>query len=334
MDVKNGQTGTPSKEWKEHLLPDEAKLHAEHLLAFEEVRKIKDAKYGKGRQLHRKGLLGLYGRFEVQEDLPEYAKYGLFAAPATYDAWIRLSNGGMDRASDRKPDIRGFSIKVRGLKGAGALGGDTDCQDFLMIQRSAFGFVNSKDFVGFVRHAARGAGSLFKYLFVTYGLVGGFRKLKTMAAAFKVPFSGFATEKFYTAAPIACGPYAVRVRLLPARTDANPNAQESWSRDFLAHMAKGPLRFELQLQFFVDEQRTPIEDATNDWAEEVAPFVTVGVLTIPNQDTESAEGTQLAANIEATAFDPWNALIEHRPLGEVMRARKVVYFQSQTGRKA
>ncbi len=325
----------PSTKWKEQILKDEAKLHSEHLLAFDEIRKIKDAKYGKGRQLHRKGLLGLQGQVEVLPDLPEYAKHGLFAAPATYNAWIRLSNGGMDRAADRKPDIRGFAIKVLGVNGASALGsGNTDCQDFLMIQKSAFGFADSIAFVGFVHSAARGLGSLLKYLYSTYGLAGGFRKLKAMAAAFNMPFSGFATEKFYTAAPLACGPYATRVRMLPARSDVNTNASENWGKDFLSHLSKGPLRFELQLQFFVDEQSTPIEDATNDWPEEIAPFVTVAVLTIPPQDTESAEGLKLAADIEAAAFDPWSALMEHRPLGEVMRARKVVYFQSQAGRKS
>ena len=276
----------------------------------------------------------MLGRFEVLSGLPDYARHGLFATPATYDAWIRLSNGGMDRAPDRKPDIRGFSIKVLGLNGPSALGsGNTDCQNFLMIQKSAFGFANSKDFVGFVHSAARGIGSLLKYLYSTYGLVGGFQKLKAMAAALNMPFTGFATEKFYTAAPLACGPYAVRVRMLPARTDANANARENWAKDFHAHLSKGPLRFEMQLQFFVDEQSTPVEDATNEWPEEVAPFVTVAVLTIPMQDTAGAEGIKLAANIEAAAFDPWAALMEHRPLGEVMRARKVIYFQSQTGRK-
>jgi len=101
----------------------------------------------------------------------------------------------------------------------------------------------------------------------------------------------------------------------------------------LAHLAKGALQFEVQLQFFVDEASTPIEDATNEWPETVAPFVTVAILTIPTQDTESTAGKKLATDIEAAAFDPWNALMEHRPLGEVMRARKVVYYQSQVGRK-
>jgi len=323
----------PTTNWKEVITPEEAKLHAEHLVAFDEIKTIKDAKYGKGRQLHRQAQLALHGQFEVQSGLPAHAQHGLFATPGTYDAWVRLSNGAMDRASDRKPDIRGFSIKVRGVQGPSALGsGDTNCQDFLLIQKSAFGFATSKDFVGFVLNAARGPGSLLRYLYATFGLLGGFRKIKSMADAFKTPFSGFATEKFFTAAPIACGPYAARVRMLPASTEINPSGATDMTGDVRSRLAKGPLRFELQLQFFVDEARTSIEDATNDWPEDVAPFVTVGVLTLPSQDTESADGRTLAENIEAAAFDPWGALAAHRPLGEVMRARKVVYFQSQTGR--
>jgi hypothetical protein len=65
----------------------------------------------------------------------------------------------------------------------------------------------------------------------------------------------------------------------------------------------------------------------------VAPYVTVGVLTLPPQETADAAGQALTTTIESAAFDPWSALMAHRPLGEVMRARKVVYYQSQTGRR-
>jgi 5-methylthioadenosine/S-adenosylhomocysteine deaminase len=41
-----------------------------------------------------------------------------------------------------------------------------------------------------------------------------------------------------------------------------------------------------------------------------------------------------AAQVEAAKFDPWNAVVEHRPLGEVMRARKVAYRPGQLGRGA
>lgn len=55
---------------------------------------------------------------------------------------------------------------------------------------------------------------------------------------------------------------------------------------------------------------------------------------LPKQDTHGAEGRELAAKVEAAVFDPWQALAEHRPLGDVQRARKAVYFASQKGRGA
>jgi hypothetical protein len=43
---------------------------------------------------------------------------------------------------------------------------------------------------------------------------------------------------------------------------------------------------------------------------------------------------ELQGRIESAVFDPWSALADHRPLGDVMRARRVVYFESQKGRGA
>jgi len=36
----------------------------------------------------------------------------------------------------------------------------------------------------------------------------------------------------------------------------------------------------------------------------------------------------------ACKFDPWDALADHRPVGEIMRARKAAYFASQKERGA
>lgn len=58
----------------------------------------------------------------------------------------------------------------------------------------------------------------------------------------------------------------------------------------------------------------------------------VARLTIAPQDDGSPAGRELAETIERAAFDPWRALEQRRPLGDVMRARKVVYYESQKGR--
>lgn len=325
---------SPSTQWKERVGADEAMRHALYAHEFAALQAAKSAKYGKGRALHRKQVLGLAGSFEVLGDLPDYARHGLFAQPGRYDALVRLSNGGPDRQADARPDVRGFAIKVRGLAGPGALGsGPTNCQDFLLINHSAFAFAGADEFVGLVRNTVKGPRAVLGYLVRRYGLIGALGRMRRFSRTFGKPFSGFASEPFYSAAPIACGPYAARVRLLPAAERSGGRHVEDWAAEFLGHFGSDPLRFRLQLQFFVDEARTPIEDASVDWSEDVAPYVTVGVLSLPVQDPGSAEGVALAAAAETTAFDPWRALMAHRPLGEVMRARKVVYYQSQTGRR-
>lgn len=323
----------PSTRWKERIAVDELMHHTLYANEFTQIQALKAGKRGKGRALHRKQILGLKASIEIHGGLPEYARQGLFAEPATHDAMVRLSNGAPDVQDDRKPDVRGFAIKVWGVSGPGALGqGPTNSQDFLLINHPAFLFPTSEDFVAVVRRSLDGPRAVFRYLSRRYGFFGAVGKLLDMRKMRNRPFSGFASEAFYSAAPIACGPYAARVRLLPAVESKGTDAARDWAEEFRNHLAAGPLRFELQLQFFVDEARTPIEDASVDWPEDVAPYVTVATITVPPQDPLSILGKSLSAKAEATAFDPWRALMAHRPLGEVMRARRIVYYESQKGR--
>lgn len=48
----------------------------------------------------------------------------------------------------------------------------------------------------------------------------------------------------------------------------------------------------------------------------------------------SAKGQAAQAAIEKASFDPWHALVEHRPLGNVMRARNHAYRLSTQERGA
>jgi hypothetical protein len=112
---------------------------------------------------------------------------------------------------------------------------------------------------------------------------------------------------------------------------ATKGANADWGADFSARLAKHHLQWDLQVQPFVSEALTPIEDASVNWP---SPYTTVARLSLPRQDTASAKGQELAAEAEAGVFDPWQALAAHRPLGDVQRARKVVYFESQKGRGA
>ncbi len=322
---------SPSRNWQEILAPDEDQRFAHYADQLSILQKEKNLSFGSGRALHRKQLLGLEATLEVLADQPAHARFGLFARPGVYKALVRLSNGSMNIQKDRQPDIRGFAIKVLGLEGPGALGSVTHAQDFLLINREVFGLKNSEAFVKLVLAASKGGSSMIKHFIKEYGLFQGIRQLVAAGKSMKRAFTGYATERFFSAAPIACGPYAARVRLLPPEGQSvNPNAADDWAQDMEQRLAQGSLRYALQLQFFVSETLTPIEDGSVNWEEKNSPYVTVAYLTLlPKGD---ASQKTLQEKIDQAAFDPWCALAEHRPLGDVMRARKYAYYSSQKNR--
>lgn len=319
-----------STQWREQVGADEAERFEQYRQIMAGIQKKNSEQFGAGRGLHRKSNLALTARVEVLDGLPAYARQGLFARPGEYEAWLRLSNGSPAVQSDKVKDVRGFAIKVRGVRGEGALGAPTDCQDFLLIHLPAFAFATPDEFMGLVQ--ARFTGKVLPYFLKRYGVLGTLRQMKRLGSLMKQPFRGFAATPFFSAAPFACGPYAVRMRLQPALGSAPPPS-EDLGVDLLAQLASGPLRFDLQLQFFVDEARTPIEDASVDWPDAVAPYLTVARLHIAPEAAASARDEAFIKAVEAESFDPWRALAAHRPLGAVMRTRKVIYFDSAQNRK-
>lgn len=324
----------PSTDWKEKVSSGEEARYAGYATQFSEIQARKSARWGNGRTLHRKQLTAAQGTLEVLDGLPAFARYGLFAQPHDYEVLVRLSNGGLDRAPDRMPDVRGLAIRVFGVNGDSALGnGPAVSQDFTLINQEVFAFSGSDEFVGFVNAASHGNGALLRHIVRRYGVLGAPRQLTRLLKVAGRPFSGFATEPLFSTVPMANGPYAVRVRLLPAGSNGKPaaNAREDWAADFSQRLKSKPLHWDLQLQFFTSEALTPIENASVNWT---TPYSTVARLMLPPQDTASAEGQAVSEQAEAAVFDPWQALAEHRPLGDVQRARKVVYFQSQKGRGA
>jgi len=163
----------PSTEWREQVAPDEAA----HLVRVAKVigglQRARSKKFGQGRALHRKQLLAATGSLEVFAGLPDHARHGLFAMPGRHRALVRLSNGGPDIQGDRVPDIRGFALKILDVSGESALGGQTDHQDFLMINQDRAPGANRREFIDFMEAATPGPLSGLLHLFKAHGLSGG-----------------------------------------------------------------------------------------------------------------------------------------------------------------
>jgi hypothetical protein len=182
----------PSTAWKEVVGAGETARHAQAAKHMADMQRRKNAKFGKGRALHRKGLLVSTGELEVAEGLPAHAAQGLFARPGRYPVTLRLSNGGVDVQTDKRPDIRGFAFRVHGLPPLpAALGGKIEHQDFSLINQTTFAFATSEHFFGLVLAASKSPAALLKWVFKTFGLLGGLKTIQRMGATFKRPFRGF-----------------------------------------------------------------------------------------------------------------------------------------------
>ncbi len=317
----------PSTQWLERVAASEAAEHDRLAGIIGELQRNRSKKFGPGRALHRKQLLAAAGTLEVLDGLPEHARHGLFARPGRHRALVRLSNGAPEVQSNRLPDIRGFALKVLDISGESALGGQTDHQDFLMINQDRSPLLSMREFSGFAEATVRSPLAGLPYLLKANGPIAGLRRLRDLFAMLNRKFGGFAAERFDTVVPICCGPYAVRVRLAPAGNPQPAGRIRDIATDIRERLAVDALAWNLELQFFVDEATTPIEDPSIPWPDSETPIVVAARLTLPRQDVDA-----VAAEAEAARFDPWSGLAAHRPLGEIMRARKVAYRESQKGR--
>jgi hypothetical protein len=332
---------TPSTEWKETVVAGEDakyEAYAERLRALQRA-----AARGTGpasRALHAKGNCGALAELTVLPDLPDHARAGLFANPATYRAYVRYSNGSGARQADTRGDVRGVAIKCVGVPGKKIIPGmeDERTQDFLLIRTPSIPFRDADEFIAVVTAAGQNPLLLLPRVIGRLGIGRALELLPSIAKGLKEPMGSVATTHYFSAAPICYGPYAVHYALAPqARAEADgprPRSADYIRQDLALRLAQGPVVYDLRVQFYVDEAKTPIEDASVEWTERDAPFVTVARLTLPRQDLDGPRGKKIADYIEGLSFDPWHALEAHRPLGNVMRARNHAYRLSTQERGA
>ena len=146
-------------------------------------------------------------------------------------------------------------------------------------------------------------------------------------------------ETFSSVAPLRYGQYVAKIAFQPASEslkELTGKKLENMS-DFSA-LRDAVVRFfetetavwDVQVQLMADPAKMPIEDASVQWSEEESPYITVGQLTAAPQAAYSPERRVFVD--EMLAFNPWHSLAAHRPLGNVMRARKKAYLMASTFR--
>lgn len=332
---------TPSTSWSEQIPPGEGDLHDGLAARLRAIQQARASSGLKGRGLHFRSHGAAVAQLEVLPDLPAWARVGIFAAPGTWQALVRYSAGSGKAQPDSTPDVRGMAVKVLGVPGKKLIPGleSATTQDFLCILTNSMPVSTASKFVGLVE-AINGSPLLaLPRLIRVFGLFSLLPTLKTLQAGLNRPVPSLAEMTWHTPVPIRWGETAVKYRFVPV-SSATPtalvaaDAPDRLGLDLRARLSAAPVVFELQIQGFVDEARTPIEDAGVAWDDAVSPPLAVARLILPQQDLTGAESQRVQQRVESLSFDPWHAPVEFRPLGEIMRARAAAYRESVRERGA
>ncbi len=329
----------------EDVQPDEQETTGKLEEQFDTIQHTTHEHYGHAvRAVHAKGHGIARGTLTVADGLPPELAQGLFATPGRYGAVLRISTQPGDLLDDSVNSPRGLALKVIGVEGERLPGsqGDTT-QDFILVNGPTFGNKSTAKFLANLQLLAK-----------TTDRVEWFKKLQSSllqpieAGLEAVGLSSSNLQQLGGAAPLhplgetyfsqtafRHGDHIAKYALFPVspgltaltgshvHTSGRPDAiRETMNEELIAHGGT----WELRAQLCRDLEKQPVEDATVEWKEADAPFVTVATLTVePQLAWQPIESTRTE---DALAFNIWHGLAAHQPLGQINRARKEPYERS------
>ena len=326
--------------------PDEAENVARIIAILRQTLQQQLERSGQAlRDVHVKSHGCVAGEFHVRSGLPAELAQGLFAESRTYPAFVRFSNSAPWAQPDAVPDGRGFALQVEHDVAPCIQGDDLGrTQDFVMVNHPTFIARDVKDYLRL--EEARLQATLQPVRLAVKVLTSAWNPVqwrwRALLAAAQVagqPPSHPANYSYYSMVPFRFGRYIAKFRVVPGSLQPSSIlgtlATFGWQGNAMRRLLEetlvcGEIKYDFQVQLRTSERSMPIEDATVEWPQSESLYLTVAELVIPSQDLSLHRGED---DGERRAFNVWNALLDHRPLGGINRVRRQAYAVSSTFRR-
>ena len=266
--------------------------------------------------------------FVVRDDVPAHVRRGLFAEARAYPAWVRFSGPG-PVWSDDIDDI-GFlsmAIKVMGVPGPKLMDDEKYTQDLLGTCAPTFVTPDTRANAQ-LQHWSYVNAPVFYFLNLgqPHVLDAIMNSLWTRTQSSPLECEYFSTVPYLLGEGQAMQ-YSFHTRLrsrsavpgLPGRPPADYLRQ-----NMAGTLARSAVEFDVCVQLQTDPFLMPIEDASVMWPTSLSPRLPVARVRIPSQSFDSTEQIAFA---RVLSYNPWHCLPEHRPLGNISRARKRLYWE-------
>ncbi len=329
----------------EQIDPHEQETIGELNAAFDFILERTAQDYGQAvRAVHAKSHGVLEGELTIDDGLPAELAQGIFAIPGKHKTLIRLSTNAGDILPDAVSLPRGLAIKVLDVPGERLPGSEGSAQDFIMINGKVFTSKTAHQFLGTLKLLAkttdRAEGAKKAVSAALRGVRHLYEAIGAEAPAAIASLGGAPNveplgETYYSITPFRYGDYMAKFSLQPVTPAMAALAGKIISIDGRVDAIREEVQHEMRtldaewdfrVQLCRNLERQPIEDPTVQWDEAEAPFLKVGTVRVPAQD--SWERGRVALINEKTRFSVWTGIAAHRPLGNINRARNVPYRHS------
>jgi hypothetical protein len=311
---------------EEKLLPNEEVFLDSIIASFRTQMSLlwKPGRYERGGNTKTHGIVR--GEFIVHDHLPAELRYGIYAEPRTFPAWVRFSGPGPYITPDI--DDVGFmsiSIKLMGVPGPKLMEEEKFTQDMFGVSTPTFVTPDTIANAQLQIESVKNATILY---FVNFhrshilDLVMQSLWTKTQSSPFEAPY-------------FSCVPYllgegqAMQYSVWPKSNRRTPiprlplRPPDDYLRNaMVVSLAEGNVELDIRLQLQTDPFLMPIENNAVLWPEKLSPRISAATLRLPRQKFDSPAQMDFARQL---SYNPWHSIAEHRPLGNQSRARRRMY---------
>ena len=298
------------------------------------------------RGVHAKTFGVVKAEVQILRNVPPAYAQGIYAWPGRHSALIRFSSASAHLGADATlGGILGLAMKIFDVPGSKVVEEEPDSTTFDLVLKNSPMFIanTAKHYLVFQevgvnapQYLARGKPGFHELLKDFLTGKGTFEQsdwaweeLFAFVKQLQTPVRNPLLTTFWSMAAVRHGDYVAKIRLAPATENTTRvihrdldlrGRPDVFYPTLVDELQAGAFDFDLQIQLCTDLEAMPVNDTTVEWPEKLSPFVTVGRVHIPRQDIS---GTENFEKTDALSFNQWRVTEAHRPLGEIMRVRRI-----------
>jgi len=309
------------------------------LMADQMRSRFKPGGYERGGNTKTHGVLR--ATVTIRDDLPEHCRKGIFANPRSYPAYVRYAGPGPDVPSDIEDvGFMSMSVKLMGVPGKKMMDllNLTDVEKF-SYEKFTQDFITTSGGPTFVTPNTRENVKL-QYWSLLHMPLFYFINPKdshlldaAMQSLWNETQYNPLGQRYWSCTPYLLGEgQAVMYSFVPktqveSKIPGLPFGKVPFNylrENMIKTLNNHDVEFDLMIQIQTDPHLMPIEDSSVRWPEKLSPFIPVATVHIPKQQFESPKLIEFTKRLK---MNPWHCLPEHRPLGNLNRARLRLYSE-------